>query len=141
MLLSALSWGRLCGDPVHNEVRPDVGAAIYSSVSPKEGHRLTRSHQRPDVSGAGHRSSSVLFLPSVGSDPQRRSFYPATRSPTFCLYILSLKRSPLRGVVSPSQERTVPGYSGRCLLEAYSEHLIALPGDSLAGVTLAGLVL
>src|SRR5215207_7008357 len=90
MLLSALSWGRLCGDPVHNEVRPDVGAAIYSSVSPKEGHRLTRSHQRPDVSGAGHRSSSVLFLPSVGSDPQRRSFYPATRSPTFCLYILSL---------------------------------------------------
>src|SRR5215207_1229828 len=168
MLLSALSWGRLCGDPVHNEVRPDVGAAIYSSVSPKEGHRLTRSHQRPDVSGAGHRSSSVLFLPSVGSDPQRRSFYPATRSPTFCLCILSLKRSPLlkpptiercakagrphrlprdgeavpqaygrpllwlvswrschhvqrsslRGVVSPSQERTVPGYSGRCLLEA-----------------------
>ena len=67
MLLSALSWGRLCSDPVHNEVRPDgVGAAIYSSVSPKEGHRLTRSHQRPDVSGAGHRSySSVLFLPSV----------------------------------------------------------------------------
>src|SRR3712207_6808482 len=66
MLLSALSWGRLCGDPVHNEVRPDgVGAAIYSSVSPKEGHRLTRTHQRPDVSGAGHRSSSVLFLPSV----------------------------------------------------------------------------
>ena len=75
----------LYSDPVHNEVRPDVGAAIYSSVSPKEGHRLTRSHQRPDVSGAGHRSSSVLFLPSVSSDPQRRSFYPATRSPTFCL--------------------------------------------------------
>ncbi len=43
MLLSALSWGRLCGDPVHNEVRPDVGAAIYSSVSPKEGHRLKRA--------------------------------------------------------------------------------------------------
>ena len=40
MLLSALSWGRFCGDPVHNEVRPDVGAAIYSSVSPEEGHRL-----------------------------------------------------------------------------------------------------
>src|SRR3712207_7164756 len=59
MLLSALSWGRLGGDPVHNEVRPDVGAAIYSSVSPKEGHRLTRSHQRPDVSGAGQDRKST----------------------------------------------------------------------------------
>ena len=31
-----------------------------------------------------------------------------------------VQRSSPRGVVSPSQERTVPGYSGRCLPEASS---------------------
>jgi hypothetical protein len=33
VLLYAMSWGQLPANPVHDEVRPDVGAAISCSVS------------------------------------------------------------------------------------------------------------
>jgi hypothetical protein len=60
LLLSALLWGQLPGDPVHDEIRPDVGAAISCSVSLAEGSIFLFAVAKDRAfSGARHHSSLI----------------------------------------------------------------------------------
>ena len=60
VLLCALLSGQLPGDPVHDEVRPDVGAAISCSVSLGKGSIfLFAVAEDRAFSGARHRSSLI----------------------------------------------------------------------------------
>jgi hypothetical protein len=61
VLLCALLSGQLPGDPVHDEVRPDVGAAISCSVSLSKGSIFFLFAVAEDraFSGAPHRSSLI----------------------------------------------------------------------------------
>jgi hypothetical protein len=60
VLLCALLSGQLPGDLVHDEVRPDVGAAIWCSVSLGKGSIfLFAVAEDRAFSGARHRSSLI----------------------------------------------------------------------------------
>src|SRR5215213_3044144 len=109
LLLSALSLGRLSGDPVHDEVRPDSKAlqsrVRFASKGPSS------CSQSPKTGRSGRSSSFLVGRPSlVGSrSPSSAGYGPLGVVPTSRLAVLrlvsSFKRPPL------SEPLTV----GRCV--------------------------
>src|SRR5215216_3080776 len=85
MLLPALGWGSAPGDPVHDEIRPDAGAAIYESASTCRTIGARAVATRPGVSGAVRRwvFDRVPLSTPPASTRRSRSHPP------------SLKQSPL----------------------------------------------
>lgn len=98
MLLPALVWGSAPGDPVHDEIRPDAGAAIYESASTCRTIGARAVATRPGVSGAVRRwvltESSAFYSPG---------FYPTLEvSPSVSQAISSPIASVHRALCSGS---------------------------------------